>query len=712
MFIHKKIAACLMSFLICASACAGSVYSTAFADEESITGSESNISESASESEDDYITSGDYKYSITSDGSACLEDYIGSAKDVTIPSTIDGKNVTELGNLAFFEKDIVSVHIPAGINYIADNPFMESTSLKEITVDENNEYYFAQDGILYLVRNGKNTLLCFPQGKETDSFSVPDTVSEIGVAALYGTKITKIILPSSISYIYHHSMSYNENLTSVDMSKCTSLSEIGEMSFSGCTALTEVAFPDTLTSIGAGAFAQCTALSEVTLPESLLKIGQNAFAATGLKKIQIPDSVTDIDYCAFGYDEDLNAIEDFVIIGASGSAAETYATDTDEDYNYENNFTFVDSANADLIDESANFETKTNDEYVYTDKDGEIYILSCLITTPTIEIPAEIDGNPVTCIYGSAFYGNQASSIIIPDTVTKIGKIAFADCSSLTEIKLPDSLKQIDNQAFAGCSKLKSIEIPASCETIGEEAFFGCSAIEKFTVQKGSEYFCSEDGVLFNKDKTSIIDYPTAKDDKYYKVPESVAEICASAFAGNNFLEHVDISSVITIGDYAFENCSNLSIAKLSPDLDTIGTCAFYNCTSLLSMRTYNNLTKIGAYAIGYRYDSSDSENDGDTVIDEFIIYADEGSGGAQYAAQNKITCENDVSKYQEGKAPAETVEIFGVKVEKVFLYVVGGILAAVIIAAAGFFISKKVKKNKEDKAYGINGKDDKNEVK
>ncbi|MBQ8298002.1 MAG: leucine-rich repeat protein [Ruminococcus sp.] len=696
MFKHKKTAAFVMSLLICMSAASASAFS-AFAEGETTEAVSEEVTEASEETvseESEYLVSGDYEYSVTDSGEICIEGYNGSEKNITVPDTIDGKNVTELGADAFFESTAETIHIPAGITYIADNPFLESYFLSEITVAEDNADYYAEDGVLYLKRNESGaTLLCYPQGKDDLTFTVPEDVTNIGAAAIYSTQLTEITLPAGLEYIYHHGLSYNERLSVIDMSGCTAMTEISDMAFAYCSAAGTVLLPPSVQYIGGASFAGCGALTSIELPDTLVSIGQNAFAATGLKKVQIPSSVTEIGYSAFGYDENLEPIDSFTIIGATGSAAQTYCTDTDEEYGYANNFTFVDESNAELVDEAGQMETKTSGDYMYAEKDGGIYILMCSSVDSKIEIPAEFDGLPVTCIYGAAFYQNQASEIVIPDTVTRIGDIAFSECTNLKTINLPASLTEINNQAFAGCTSLEKITIPAGVETIGEEAFYGCTSLKEFAVDGTSEYFTVDDGVLCNAEKTIIVSYPAAKKDSSYKAPDTANEILISAFAGASNLETVDISSVVTIGSYAFEQCEKLSSVKLSEELDSIGTCAFYNCPELKAMRTYNNVTQVGTAAIGFYYDE---ENDTDAVVDGFVLYAPENSGGARYASSSGIECEYDVSKYTE-KSVADTVRIFGFKFEKTFLYVAAGILLALIAAAAGLFISKSSKKKKEE---------------
>lgn len=706
MFDHKKISAFLLGITVCTAAFAP--LSSAFADNEESSAAEDSFniddaalgtpdaSEEEENEENNYITSGDYKYSLSDDDILCIEEYIGSGGDVVIPDTIDGKPVEEIGDRAFFESSAVTVTIPASVNYIADNPFMESKNLREIKVDKDNQYYFAENGVLYLDRSGKVVLLCYPHGKTDEKFAVPENVTTIGTASIYDTQLKEITLPAGLEYIYRHGLSYNTSLEKIDMSGCGSLGSISEMSFTGCDKLSEVALPPALTEIGNGAFAQCPSLKDIQLPDTLVTIGQNAFAATGLTKVIIPSSVTEIGYCAFGYDEDLKPLDNFVIIGDSGSAAETYATDEDEFYDYKNNFTFYDTSQADLIGESAELDIVTGDEYMYAVKDGEIYIMSCLLTSPAVEIPEKIDGKPVTCIYGAAFYQNEIKSVSIPDTVTKIGSIAFADCVSLESVKMPSGLVQIDDNAFAGCSSLQYIELPAGCETIGEDAFYGCTSLTEFKTAKDSKFFSAEDGVLYNSDKTMLVAYPCGKGEKYFKTPDSVTDINASAFAGCNFIETADLSSVVNIQKYAFEKCENLSSVVFTDKLKTVGDCAFYDCQSLLAVRLFENIEAIGNYAFGFHYDEHAHDGSTDARNDDFTIYAELDSGGIMYGLQNNLTCENDVSLYSpNAKAPAATFDIFGYKVRKAFVYAIGGIFGAAVLGALGVILFKKSKKKK-----------------
>jgi hypothetical protein len=210
---------------------------------------------------------------------------------------------------------------------------------------------------------------------------------------------------------------------------------------------------------------------------------------------------------------------------------------------------------------------------------------------------------------------------------------------------------------------------------------------------------------------TVLVAYPTAKADSTYTVPESVTEISTSAFANNTYLEKVILKSVEKIGDYAFESCTSLNEVRFSKNLKSIGACAFYGCTSLLSVAINDDIEEIGSYALGYcvnpDYDGTESDSDdddyesyysylydtdeddeetvsADMIVDGFKIYASKGSGGQQYAEQNGIECVTG------------TINIAGYNVAKSFIYVIAGIIIAVILAIVGTITGKHIKNKKK----------------
>ena len=180
----------------------------------------------------------------------------------------------------------------------------------------------------------------------------------------------------------------------------------------------------------------------------------------------------------------------------------------------------------------------------------------------------------------------KLTKIELPDNVTSIGGNAFNNCRGLESITLPDSLISIGTTAFFGCMSLANITIPGNVVNIDDGVFASCDKLESICVEEGNANYCSNNGILYNKEMTKIIRCPEGKKDiSQFDIPEGVTEIGTDAFFECMALSAVNIpSSVTTIGADAFALCKNLYSVKIPQSVTSIGARAFRNCNKLTSI--------------------------------------------------------------------------------------------------------------------------------
>ena len=237
-------------------------------------------------------------------------------------------------------------------------------------------------------------------------------------------------------------------------------------------------------------------------------------------------------------------------------------------------------------------------DLTYTTTDGKVTITGCdPAATGELVIPDTIDGKPVTSIGGSSFSGRGLASIAIPDSVTSIGGSAFRRCR-LESIVIGNGVISIGSSAFLDCTSLKSISIPNSVETIGVGAFSGCINLPKIEVGEKNREYTDVNGVLFDKKKTLLLNYPAGKIDATYTIPDSVTSIGIYAFHKCLNLTSVTIHDSVTIVKReAFQACSSLTSITIDNGVTNIGVLAFNDCTSLMSITFLGTAPTVDADA-------------------------------------------------------------------------------------------------------------------
>lgn len=203
-------------------------------------------------------------------------------------------------------------------------------------------------------------------------------------------------------------------------------------------------------------------------------------------------------------------------------------------------------------------------------------------------------------------YSGTAVGLSIPSTlggirVTAIAERAFLDCTTIKTITVSEGLESIGAFAFERCFGLETVILPSSVTAIGEGAFRYCYKLKGISVSGDNPTFSTSDGILFNRDGSVLIQYPTGSTQKEYTVGGTVREIGDWAFNSCSLIERVVISrGVIIIGDSAFSSCGSLSEAVFPTGITTLGDWSFSACEKLTSPNLPSTLEYIGEGAFYY----------------------------------------------------------------------------------------------------------------
>ncbi len=313
---------------------------------------------------------------------------------------------------------------------------------------------------------------------------------------------------------------------------------IADYAFYNNANLTSVTLPEGVTKIGNYAFGLCQNLTAINLPQTLTGLGKGAFwYCVNLKAIDLPSSVT--------------------VIGDDTFMGCYHLSDVD----------------------MKNTVTKIgNNAFRFCFGIKQI-TLSTGLTTLGV----------------NAFYNCMyLTSITIPENVKTISASAFAYCYRINSISLPEGLLTISANAFKECDRLVRVDIPASVTKIENYAFSQCEGLTEYNVASGNAKYASQNGVLFDKDMTQLISYPTSKTDRKYTVPHTVTQIGKSAFAYSTNLKEVVLPEGLTkIDDAAFYSCKFLQKINLPSTVTKISANAFGSCGSLI-FNEYENAKYLG----------------------------------------------------------------------------------------------------------------------
>lgn len=683
-----------------------------------------------------------YKYSDEYESYITITDCDKEAEEVVIPSEIDGIPVREIGVDAFsYNPNLRSVVIPDSVIYIGAFAFLECTNLTDITFPKDCPYIGenalfntawlenkkAEDPLVIVNNYLIDGTTC--KGKVT----IPDTVTDISVGAFYDcTEMTSVIIPDSVDFISSNAFTGCTGLTEVTLPD--SIDAIYDETFDGCTSLVTINIPESVNYIGGNAFGDTpwlenmraenplvtvnnividgkTCAGDVIIPDTVCSISSYAFSGNNdITSITIPESVFDMGYnslTACGNLQEVTVLNPYAYMEGCGLSNSTelgegpgvyifryygiirgYENSTAQEYAVEHAFTFESLGKA---PDNPDSDTIYYNGFYCLNYGDHMSVIGYDNSSENVEIPAEIDGIPVTRVEAHAFSGNRdITSLIIPDSVTSVGTSAFYDCRNLVDITFSENLDQIGELAFANTAWLTNkraenplvivnnilidgmfctgkVVIPDGVVAINYNAFIGCSRVTEFTIPDSVRYIAP--GAFEQCSGITEITIPNGLKEIYaysfygctnletVNIPKSVTFFGGEAFEGTPWLDNkraedplvivnnsvidgrmctgaVEIpEGVVSLGEWAFLENENITSLTLPASLYDTGIFSLSRCANLEEITILNPNFVIGETCLS-NYSEWDEESYEEIRYFNGVIRSYENSG-IQYYAQN-----------------------------------------------------------------------------
>ena len=489
---------------------------------------------------------------------------------------------------------LTSVTIPSSVTSI-DGVAFGGCPLTEIIIDPANNNYTSINNFVF--NKDQTRLVLYPTGSTATTYTIPAAVTSIGNGALY----------------------FARNIQSINLNNITS---IEGSSFEG-SALTSITISASVTSIGSRAFYQLatpqayivdannnyyssdsfgalfnksktifmnypsgnTSTTSYTIPSTVTSMSDdsNFFGANTLRSIIVPSSVTRLEFFQFAYCSNLTN----VTLPASIA--------------YINNYIYYNSPNVKSITIPASVTFINTYGFGQSGITTAIFEESTLLdnlspsvipgTGKTLYNKSGITVSWITKVFNGTgalpsvtglLYGATSARIA---TYTSIGASAFLNATGLRSITIPSSVTTIGPSAFQG-SGLTSVTIPSSVTSIGVSAFQNMPNLSEITVNPSNNNYSSDsNGVLFNKNITTLVQYPKGNPRTLYNIPVSVTEIGNNALAiVTNLTSMIIPSAVKNIGSNAFQGMTGITSVTIPASVTSIGTDAFISSGIIIAI--------------------------------------------------------------------------------------------------------------------------------
>ena len=416
------------------------------------------------------------------------------------------------------------IHLPS--SYEGYVPEIKNTE-KYIVAENNPKYSSDENGVLF--NNDKTEIIRYPKCSPLETYEIPEGVTSICDGAFDDSiNLKTVIMPDTLKNLYSHifdeSSLYSnpENWENDVFYVGNSLVEVDSK-----TDAEHIIVREGTETIASNAFIHCQNIKSITIPDSVKSIGNSAFVGcSSLEKVYIGSGLESVGTELFTGEIEWNPC-------ISLESIEVSADNT--------HFVSIDGVlfNKDVTKLIQYPTGKKQKEYVIPDSVTDIVqnaFNHCKgLTKLTI-------GKGITVIdFSMLFHCDNIEAVILPNTLTKLDGGAFK-YSGLKHIDIPDSVTYLGCEAMTACERLETVNIGKGVSFIHEWAI-GNSSLKEVNVDPENQHFTSENGVLFNKNKTELLLYPANKNEKIYHIPESVKAIKTGAFMQVKNLNEVYVGS-------------------------------------------------------------------------------------------------------------------------------------------------------------------------
>ncbi len=496
---------------------------------------------------------------------------IGAFDCVTIKTVDTGDGVLNLDGFDFNKyQNLESVVIGNSVTDIPDSLFSSCQNLKSLVLGEE------------IIHIGKDA---FRACTELTELTIPNSVTSIDSYAFEGcTNLTAITLGDNVASIGQSAFENCTILETVNLG--TGVKEIGDNAFKNCTAISTLMLPDSIITVGEKAFYNCCISGTLTIPQNVSYIGEDAFYGNSITTVIYNAQKCYMSFYDEYLDPDSSSFNNHVAVWNDFSLFPNCT-----EIIFGDNVTFIPTS---LIANNANITSVNLPDNLQ--RIQPLAFRNCSRLTE-ITLPESITSvgfcafentpwlnnqpNGILYIGGVAYdyigYSWSVEEIVIKSGTTRIESSAFADCYNLNSIIIPEGVTSIGDSAFSGCERLTTITLPDTVSDIGNAAFDGCDNLIAINIGDNNKKYLSDDGVLYNKEKTELIDYPDGKPGEYI-IPNTIS----------------------TISDYEFSNCVNMTSIIVPDSIKSIGEYAFYFCDSLTSITIGAGVEMIDEDAFDY----------------------------------------------------------------------------------------------------------------